>query len=84
TELFIKPGQALTATSSRQLLEKASQIRMSAGLSQVEEQVELSVLAQRAADEFSQKENFKTDELQLYLINAALAAKLNFKRIQVV
>lgn len=84
TELFIKPGQDLTATSSRQLLEKASQIRVRAGLNPVEEQAELSALAQQAADEFSQKENFKMDELQLYLINAALAAKLNFERIQAV
>lgn len=81
TELFIKPGQTTTSTSSRQLLEKASQIRVRVGLNPVEEQAELSALAQRAAEEFSQKENFKMDELQLYLINTALAEKLGYERL---
>lgn len=81
TELFIKPGQTMPAGSGRQLLEKASQIRVRAGLNPVEEQAELSALAQRAAEEFSQKENFKMDELQLYLINTALAEKLGYERL---
>lgn len=81
TELFIKPGQTMPASSGRQLLEKARQIRVRAGLNPVEEQAELSALAQRAAEEFSQKENFKMDELQLYLINTALAEKLGFERL---
>ncbi|MCX8161345.1 MAG: CAP domain-containing protein [Candidatus Saccharicenans sp.] len=84
TELFIRPGQTMMTGSSRQLLERASKIRMSAGLNLVEEQPELSTLAQRAADEFSQKEDIKMEELQLYLINTALAEKLNYERLSAV
>lgn len=84
TELFIKKGPADALSSVSQILQKANKVRQSTGLNPVEENSELSALAQRAAEEFSQKENFNMDELQLYLINTALAAKLNFEQIQAV
>ncbi|MGB9907024.1 MAG: CAP domain-containing protein [Candidatus Saccharicenans sp.] len=84
TELFIKPGRPLTSGSSGELLQKISQVREKAGLTAVEEKPELSNLAQMAAEEFSRRENFNMDELQLYLINAGLSEKLNFERLQAV
>lgn len=84
TELFIKkPGQTPEGESGSELIKEMNKTREKAGLEPVKEMADLKALAQRAADEFSQKENFETDELQLHLINVVLSEKLSYKRLQI-
>lgn len=81
TELFIQKGQAEAASSVSQILQKANKVRENTRLNLVEEKSELSALAQRAADEFSQKENFDMSEVQSFLSSIALGEQLTYEQI---
>jgi len=81
TELFVRKGNSVQDLSAGQILQKINQQRTAVGTDGLEENAQLNWLAQRAAEEFSQKESFEPSELQLFLINEAASSNIRLERL---
>lgn len=81
TELFIRKAGPASAPDEGQILQKIIEQQTPTGAERLSESDRLSWLARRAAEEFSQRENFEPQELQLFLMKEITTNKMNFEKL---
>ena len=81
TELFIGKARPAPEKDEVQIHQDIIEEQAQSGAEGLADSDHLSWLARRAAEKFSQKENFEPHELQIFLINEVASNKMNFEKL---